>query len=184
MDGFIPDTPRAASQTIVYYEDALAKDGWKGQATGKSLNALKSELSVAIGRLGGVIGSFQSGSWGTGKEKRVGYRIHFSISEEDGIQQPGQLDVAALPVRPQTSRHRKSLEQRQEESLRMALFMTVQAFEGMWFLRQLAPGFQPMLPWLLTNSGHTINELYLLRGHTATLLPAGMEDFEEGEFSE
>lgn len=183
MDGFIHDAPQRASERLIYYEDALAKDGWKGQATSKSLNALKSDLSVVIDRMGGIIGSFQAGSWGTGKDKRVGYRIHFSISEEDFGSLPGQLDIAALPVRPQNSRHRKSLEQRQEESLRMALFMVVQAFEGMWFLRQLAPGFVPMLPWLLTNSGHTINELYLVRGHTATLLPSGMEDFIEGEVS-
>ena len=67
----------------------------------------------------------------------------------------------------------------------MALYMLREALDGTWFLRQLSPGYAPLMPWMLErDSGKTFTELWsdsVLGGH---LLPEPSEGVREVKFVE
>lgn len=65
---FIPDTPKKVKE-VPYYEDVSSKDGWQGQQTTKSMERLKQEVTDAVERLGGVVRSFQSGTFMMGGDE-------------------------------------------------------------------------------------------------------------------
>lgn len=152
---FIPEQKQAES--VPYFEDVTAADGWQGHTTTKSIDTLKAEIIQAISRLGGLVSGFQKGVFG---DNREGFRIHYAIERDNGIMVPGQFDLAALPVKSSTRLHR-SKDKRQEQALKMALYMTRQALDGLWFLQQLSPGYIGLLPWMLeAKSGQTLSQLW------------------------
>ena len=176
---FIPTEHQA--QDVPFYDDVTTNGGWQGHTTGKTVNALKAEVSAAITRLGGVVTGFQRGAFATEAREREGYRIVYFIERPDGSTVPGRLDVAALPVR-KDQRRQRSYDSRREKSLKMALFMLRNALDGLWFLQQLSPGYAPLMPWMLDHrSGKTVTQLWSEAGISGNLLPPG-EDFVEGEF--
>lgn len=181
MDGFIPDGPTKA-EPVPNFENARSEDGWQGQGTTKSLDRLKAELMEAITRAGGMVTAFTPGAWGEPPFQRPGYRIKFALERDGGAMHPGQLDIAALPCKQPDRASKKGGVTNKEASLRMALYMARNAFDGLWFLRQLSPGFVPLLSWLLDDrTGKTLTQLYGMAGNFAHLLPAGDADFVEGE---
>lgn len=168
---FIPDTPPKAAE-VPYFENARESDGWQGQTTGKSIDRLKTEIISAVGLLGGMVTGFQRGKF----ERRLGFRVHYVIERPDGIIVPGRIDVAALPLRYYS-------EKKQEQSLRMALFMLRDALKGTWFLQQLSPGYSALMPFMLTDSDKTISQLWADSPVMQPLLPPGSDEFIEGEIS-
>ena len=176
---FIPTEQEA--QEVPYFEDVSGEGGWQGHATGKSLATLITEVSSSIARLGGIVTGFQRGTFAFGDKTRDGYRIGYFIEAPNGNTMPGRLDIAALPVRKDT-RRRKSHESYREKSLRMALYMLRNALDGLWFLRQLSPGYAPLMPWMLDyHTDKTITELWSETRIMSNLLPRG-EEFTEGKF--
>ena len=168
---FIPTEQEA--QEVPYFDDVSGEGGWQGHATGKSLATLVSEVSSSLARLGGIVTGFQRGTFAAGDKIRDGYRIRYFIEAPNGNTMPGRLDVAALPVRK---------EARREKSLRMALYMLRNALDGLWFLRQLSPGYAPLMPWMLDcHTGKTVTQLWSETKTMSNLLPPG-EEFTEGEF--
>lgn len=182
---FIPDQPKHEIDAP-YYDNVTAEGGWRGHSTGKSIETLKSEIMSSISRLGGMVVSFQRGTFVINDQKREGFRIHYTVDQPDGSLWPGRLDVAALPVKDDHSK-RRSYDSRKEKSLKMALYMLREALDGTWFLRQLTPGYAPLMPWMLEReSGKTFTELWsdsVLSGHQ---LPAPSEggDMVDAEFAE
>src|SRR5512140_968328 len=146
---FIPETPKNKGTAVVFYEDAIASDGWQGQTTTKSLERLKTEVITSIERLGGVVRSFQRGTFQGDGYDRDGFRISYHIQGNDGKLYPGQVDIAALPVK-NDYRSRSTQDMRKDRSLRMALYMLKIAMDGTWFLQQLSPGYSALMPWMLT----------------------------------
>jgi hypothetical protein len=168
---------------VPFFDDVTAGDGWQGQTTGKSIETLKVEIGTSIARLGGMIVNFQMGEF-IGPPLRYGCRI-FYIIESEGKHIPGQLDVAALPVRPASGRRggSESYEKRVEKSMRMTLFMVREALAGMWFMQMLNPGYAPLMPWMIDKkSGKTITQLYNDNLSGKFQLPE--PSIEEGEFHE
>ena len=68
--------------------------------------------------------------------------------------------------------------------MKMALYMLREAFGGLWFLQQLAPGYAPLIPLLLVEGGKTVGEMWLDAGLTSNLLPSPDQAFVEGEYEE
>lgn len=181
MSNFIPDQPKAA-ENVPFYEDVTSTQGWQGQTTTKSIEILKSEVSIAVTRLGGMVTSFQKGTFQIGDRDRLGYRVNYSIETPDGNLIPGRIDIAALPVRKNPP---NSYDSRCEKSLKMALFMLRDAFDGLWFLQQLSPGFVPLLPFMLSGKKElTISQLWNESSMMKNLLPPSKGDFIEGEIRE
>lgn len=173
---FVPEPPRVATQ-VPYFEDASREDGWQGQASTKTIEKLKAEITACIDRLGGKVLTIQSGKYKTGKLTRFGFRIEYLIVNGEAIGR-GRIDIAALPLRQWTNI-------KQERTRRMALYMMRVALEGTWFLSQLSPGYAPLMPFMLTNKGKTITELWSGGEVMKNLLPEGSSDFiEEGDFRE
>ncbi|MCK4817812.1 hypothetical protein KA005_18725, partial [bacterium] len=113
---FIPEQPSKALE-IPYFDDVTSEGGWRGMSTGKSIETLKSEVTQAIARLGGVVAGFVRGKMITpdGLE-RGGFQIHYAIEAEGGKMIPGRLEIAALPVREKRRMRPGTLERKKEAS--------------------------------------------------------------------
>lgn len=177
MSTFIPDLPKKAA-CVPYYEDANAAGGWAGQSTTKTMEMLKIEISLAINRLGGFVSGFQKGSFIIDNKERMGFRVTYSIVDANGTARPGMIEIAALPVKAYPA---MSYEARCEKALRMALFMLRDSFDGLWFMQQLSPGYAPLMPFMLTEGGETLTQLWSKNTMMKNLLPPGEEEFIEGE---
>jgi hypothetical protein len=175
---FIPEQPKN-SFDVPYYEQAREDDGWKGQATTKSLDRLKSEVTQSITRLGGFVSGFQIGTFQIESQDRQGFQIHYSLSDANGRLIPGRLDIAALPVKNKWNATKK------DKSLRMALFMLRDALDGMWLFQQLSPGYAPLMPFMIgSQDGKTITQLWAESSTMKNLLPPGDADFIEADVIE
>jgi hypothetical protein len=173
---FQPDKAQKQSEETPFFDDINVGSGWEGMTTQKSFEKLNGEIREALGFLGAEVTSFMRGKFG---QDRQGYRISFVIVSADGTERKGQIDVAALPCRPQV-RYRRggvaSLEKRQEQSLKAALFNIRDILEGMYRMRFIQPGFDPMMAWTLTDQGKTVMQLWNERMSSDHLLPAGKEE--------
>jgi hypothetical protein len=184
MTNFIPDQPKQA-RAVPFYDDVNSESGWQGQSTTKTIETLKSEITSAISRLGGVVTGFQKGTFEVGSLKREGYRVSYNIETPDGGMVPGRIDIAALPVKAGGSyRANSSYQNRCEKSLKMSLYMLKISFDGLWFLQQLSPGFAPLMPFMLAKNDQTISQLWCESATMKNLLPPGGSDFVDGEFAE
>jgi hypothetical protein len=178
MSNFIPDQPKAV-ENVPFYEDVTSAQGWQGQTTTKSMETLKSEITMAVSRLGGMVNGFQKGIFLVGNQERQGFRVSYSIEIPDGKFMPGRIDIAALPVRKAPI---NSFNSRCEKSLKMALYMLRNSFDGLWFLQQLSPGFAPLMPFMLSGTKDlTVSQLWSETALMQSLLPPGDADFIEGE---
>lgn len=191
---FIPENEKLEIE-VPYYSEVQGKssDGWSGHTTGDTVGGLKSKISAALGRLGGMVTSFQRGQF---KDEKTGLlreaiRIHYTITNEHGDLWPGQIDIAALPVNRKSCRDEKSYRNKIDRSLRMAMYMTLTALQGAWNMRVLSPGYAPLMPWMLTPRGETFSkvfELSLSREGISALLPEPEIEKEidvfDGEFRE
>ena len=174
---FVPDLPKQAAD-VPFFEDVEASDGWQGQTTQKSMDSLKSEVAIAVSRLGGIVVGFVKGSF----DNRMGFRLHYTITALDGMLIPGQIDIAALPVRgPKRHYDNKTKEHAQEQSLKMALFMFRNALSGLWFLQQLSPGYAPLMPFMIMQDGKTVTQIWSEQSNMKMLVPPKDGDFVEGE---
>lgn len=182
MNNFIPNQPNEAPK-VPFFDDVTSEDGWQGHATSKSIETLKTEVTKAISRLGGVVSGFQRGVFNIDGKKREGFQIHYALSAPGGKYVPGRLDVASLPVR-YNWRSRRSEDERKEQSLRMALYMLRNAIDGLWFLQQLSPGYAPLMPWMLTPEGKTVSQMWADSSVMNNLLPPGDSEFVEAEVVE
>jgi len=175
FEAFQPDKTQKQSSEIPFFEDVAVSSGWEGMTTQKSFEKLNGEIREALGFLGAEVTSFMRGTFG----KRQGCRISFVIVSADGTERKGQIDVAALPCKP-TLQYRRggvaSLELRQEQSMKAALFNIRDILEGMYRMRFIQPGFDPMMAWTLTDQGKTVMQLWNERMMSDHLLPAGKED--------
>lgn len=196
MAEFIPKQETKAL-VVPYFDEVTAEGGWRGMSTGKSIDTLKSEVTQALARLGGVVAGFVLGTRVSleGQEPdREGFQIHYGIEAKNGKVVPGRLDVCALPVRQKSRRSRPgSLERQKQASLKMALFMARDALTGLWFLQVLSPGFAPLMPWMLVGSGKnrtTVTQLWSESAVMKQLLPPDDSEFEseddaiDGSFKE
>jgi hypothetical protein len=175
---FIPDQPKAV-ENVPFYEDVTSAQGWQGQTTTKSMETLKSEITMPISRLGGMVTGFQKGKFQIGKQERLGFRVTYTIETPEGKLIPGRIDIASLPVRPSPF---ASFNTRCEKSLKMSLYMLRNSFDGLWFLQQLSPGFAPLMPFMLSGNGElTVSQLWSETALMQNLLPPGDADFIDAE---
>jgi len=180
---FIPDQPKSKTPDVPYFDNVSEKDGWQGQATGKSIDTLKNEITDAVRRLGGMVTGFQQGTFTISKQKRDGFQVHYIIEDPDGKMTRGRIDIAALPVK-EDYRLQRSIKTRREQSLKMALYMLRVALNGTWFLQQLSPGYAALLPWMLADGQRTLTQAWSEKAMMGLLLPPGSSEFVEGSFKE
>lgn len=170
---FIPEEKKAVA--VPYFEDVKEGDGWQGHGTHKEAEELQSEVIKAVTRLGGIVSAFQRGTFQIEKQKRQGLQVHYAVKGSDGRLIPGRLDVAALPLRNETSRKR-------DAAYCMALYMLREFLDGMWLMQQLSPGYAPLMPWMLASpDGKTVSQLWAESSVMNNLLPPGDADFIEAE---
>jgi hypothetical protein len=176
---FIPEQQKEASN-VPYFDDVTSEGGWKGQTTTKSLDTLKNEIVLSVSRLGGLVISFQRGKFE--ELHREGFRLRYNIENLDGTVMPGRIDIAALPVRPTPS---STYNRRVEQALKMSLFMLRDAFDGLWFLQQLSPGYAALMPFMLNgNNQKTITEMWSETASLHALLPPSDSEFVDGLVTE
>jgi hypothetical protein len=181
FDNFEPDKSQKTTTETPFFEDISTLSGWEGMTTEKSIEKLTGEIREALGFLGAEVIAMMRGKFGT----RQGYRITCVISSADGTERKAQLDIAALPCKLSARGGWKSIEKRQEQSLKTALFNVRDNLEAMYRMRFLQPGFDPMMAWTLTNQGKTIMQLWNEQMSSNRLLPAGKEDdFIDAEIKE
>lgn len=177
---FVPEQPTDSTK-VPFFDEADKEAGWQGQATTKSIKTLQSEIIESISRLGGLVINFQRGSFQSEFGNRDGFRVHYVVQAGDGRQVPGRIDIAALPVKPDTYRS-NSIDKRREQSLKMALYMLRTALDGTWFLQQLSPGYSALIPFMLmSGTGKTVSELWAESSVMNNLLPPGDDEFVNGE---
>ena len=175
---FKPETD--SELKIPFFDDVSAADGWEGHTTSKSIDTLKSELSINLARLNCIVTGVLSGSYGD----RLGYQIHFAIKLPEGGMAPSRLDIACLPVSPKRRRRGYGTDPRIEGTKKMALFMVNKALKGMFFFSVLAPGFIPFMSLMLDNKQRTLGQVWIEQGKLAALMPPKNTVFEEGEVVE
>lgn len=178
---FVPDQPKRQAE-VPYFEDATQAGGWAGHATGKNIDKLQAEISVAIQRLGGVVTTIQSGSFedeNNPKRRRSGYIFYYNIAAPTGDIFQGKIEIAALPLRSPSP-------DKEHKTRCMALYMLRDALNGQWFLQQLSPGYASLLPFMLVDGNNTISQLWTQK-HMFPELPAprSQEDADiiEGDFN-
>jgi len=184
---FIPNNDQKPTIDVPYFDEARSADGWQGHTTTLSYDRLKSDVTNAIARLGGVVHSFQQGTYEIEKKVRMGVQIHYSIEGPNKQMIYGRLDIAALPVKEpkRRSNWRGTKTNWEEASLRMAMFNVVQVLKAQWILKQMNPDYVPLMPWLLNDKGRTITELYTSAGMGNLALPKPKTDEAiMGEFRE
>ncbi|MCD4751894.1 MAG: hypothetical protein K8R40_02365 [Anaerolineaceae bacterium] len=157
---FIPDKESRVEE-VPFFEDVNATAGWAGHATSKSEADLKAEVSMAIGRLGGMVYAFTPGGFGN----RFGYRVYFNL--EGG--KPGQIDVVALPLR--TKLTARGYDAKKKAAIKMALYNLRDQLESMWRMQQLIPGYFGLLPMMMVGS-KTVGQLWVEELDAQKVLPA------------
>jgi hypothetical protein len=165
---FTPDQTEA--KKVPFFEDAKREDGWQGHTTTKNLGRLKDEVKQALARLGGLVVNFQQGTFQIDGQSRQGFQVFYAVEGR-----PAKLNIAALPIKDKWNNKKK------EQSLKMALYMLEIGLSGAWFMQQLSPGYAPLVPMMLTESGKTISELWAENSSMGRLLPAPETDFIEAE---
>ncbi len=187
---FVPDDDQGPELDVPYYGETKSEDGWQGHSTSRSYDTLKSDVTKALARLGGIVHGIQRGSYRIGDFERAGAQINYSIEGPDGNMAYGRLDVAALPVQEpyggnkSHSGYSRTLENLQMRSLAMALYNVVEALKAQWVLKQLNPAYVPLMPWLLGKDDLTLSEAYAEAGFSKALMPPNAGDFVEGDFRE
>jgi len=179
---------QSAAYDVPFFENARASDGWEGQATTKTIKQLETELTSAITRLNGGVTSIVWGKFNDGKNEREGCRIEFILRRDNGLVDSARIDLASLPCRDPNKPTPYRKFKNSDASKRMMLYMATQAFKGLWFMRMLAPGLVPLMPFLLIKDAQgkaqTLSELYAAQGMFSKLLPSPKADFVEGEVIE
>jgi len=179
FDAFQPDKQKPVEAP--YFEDITVSGGWEGMSTGKSFDKLKEEIEKALNLLDAKVTGFVRGTFG----KRQGYRVSFILVTPDDQLRRGLIDIAALPNKTTYRRNYGSLQKRQEQSLKTSLYNIRDILEGMYRLRFLQPGFDPLMQWTLTDQGKTVGQLWNERIMSDHLLPSGKEEaFIDGEVRE
>ena len=169
MLNFVPESQKAVE--VPYFEDVSRDEGWQGYSTTKPIKKLQAEIGDAIGRLGGIVSSFQRGTFLIDDKTREGFRVHYSIQNPNMQLVLGRIDIAALPVR------NKRDETKKDKSLRMALYMLRNALDGMWFMQQLSPGYAALMPWMIADGDQTVSQLWSASPIMSNLLPPPESEF-------
>lgn len=191
---FIPEADNK-KVSIPYYDDVAGKSnkGWSGHTTNKTIDNLESEITVALGRLGAIVTGFQRGHFidENSGHKRQATRIHYTVSNSQGELWPGVIDIASLPVDKDRAQNDNSYQIKLKKALKMALFMALTAFQGAWNMKILSPGYSPLMPWMVTDTGETFSKRWessLNTGGFAGLLPAPQAESDsnvvDGKFEE
>ena len=159
---FFPEDDNEPTLDVPYFDEARSADGWQGQSTTLSFDTLKSHITQAFSRLGGVVHGVQRGSFEIGGFTRPGAQVNYSLEGPNGKMIYGRLDIAALPVKKpkRTSRYQEILRKRMDQSLRAGLYNVVQVLKAQWVLKQMNPAYVPLMPWLLVKGNQTLTELY------------------------
>ncbi len=156
---FIPEE-EMQEQEVPYFQNARAVEGWVGYTTGKSIKVLQKEIREAMERLGGLVTGFKSGTFTTQERKRDGYQIHFVMEVVGDDVKKGRLEIAALPVKPKHNWEEPKKTYR-EQALRMALFMLRNYLNGLWYIKQLSPGYATLMPFIIdSKTGKTFSQLW------------------------
>lgn len=190
---FIPDDHEPEALDIPYVDELRKVDGWRGHTTTKSYETLKTDVTNAISKLGGVVHSIQRGAFKINNIERPGVVVHYTLEGPDGKMAYGRFDMAGPPfktvthVGEHTKTHREQTRARRDQSVRVGLYNVVEALKSQWVLKQLNPAYAPLMPWLLADGKNTITERFTAAGVGNIQLPEPKNDEDDvitGEFTE
>lgn len=163
---FKPDS-EGEEMVVPFYEDANNADGVIGYSTQRSQKELRSMITVAFGRLGAIVTSFQSGKFGN----RYGFRIHFVYNGSEG-----RIDVCALPIQNET-------DSKIDRAKRHALYSVWKRLVHQYNTLLVMPGDVPLVPYMLNSEGQTMLEYIREMGQIPSL-PDPQSRVVDGEFTE
>ncbi len=186
---FIPDE-NGQDYDVPMFDEVSAKDGWKGQATDKSVETLRAEISAEIGRMHGTMTGWLRGEYETEKGgRRPGIEIRYQIVTGEGQAFEGKIAIATLPYEVSEGRSdsAKLNRTRADKSLRTGLFNVRDALQSSRIMEVLSPGYSALMPWLLVSGNDkTVSEMWSEHGMGQRALPVPDEDGEivDGEIRE
>ena len=131
------------------------------------MERLQSEIVALLVRLGAGGIAFQQGKFESirhtppkGLIVRYGYLIHFNVQGH-----PHQMQVAALPLRSETSA-------KKQQVLRQALFVVRDQLKAMVTAIVFAPGSAPLVPYMLVpGTQQTVGEYILSSANLPNMNP-------------
>lgn len=129
----------------------------------------QTQISIEMGKLGGLVTAFIPGVFGIGDKKRYGYDIHFMYSGARGV-----IHVAGLPIRSETQENKDAVLVQALWNVRDWLKSAVTAFV-------FSPGSDALIPYLLVDGKHTIAEYVKTSGKLPQLV-APQNDVVDGKF--
>ena len=179
MFEFVSEKTEHKVEEVPYFEDATAANGWSGVTTTKTIETLKANIIASIGKLGGSVTGFEKGKFGG----RTGYRVHYVIETPEGKHVPGYMDAAALPLKPNVRNYHRygrgsGEANKEEKSLRMALYNIDMCLSSLWKFQRLSPGFAPLMPFMIMDkSGRNLTQLWSESSNLKALMPP-KDDFE------
>ncbi len=131
---------------VPFFREASTQEhGVRGHETKKTESQLKADIRRAVEKLGGVVSAIRRGTFNAFDPPREGYVIEFTIHGN-----PGELTVAALPFDPD---RKDPSENQRKKARKQALYTVRECLENQHNLRMLAPGSQPLLPYMLAPDG-------------------------------
>jgi hypothetical protein len=158
--------PKNEVKKVPFFEDVDSSDGWEGHRTRKTIKQLMTEISSNLSLLNCGVTQFREGKFGD----RFGFQILFSTQTEDGKMIPNRMDIAALPLKRYNST-------KEDNTKRMALYMTAQAIKGMYFLNVLSSAWIPFMSFMLTDKNETLGDMWIQNSKLALLMPPNDKNF-------
>lgn len=143
MSSFIPDL-KVELQIVPFFEDVKA-DVAPGYRTILTPKKLQDEIAGLLTKLGAGAVTFVPGQY-PGMPIRYGFQLRFNLR---GV--PGRIDIAALPMRTETSK-------KKDQAQAQALFLVRDWLRGEVFSTLYRPGAIPLMPFLIGAGGKTVTE--------------------------
>lgn len=168
---FQEDTKKTSSDAP-WFEEVTGDAGFRGYSTQKSEDQLMSNITAALGRLGGKIIGVRRGKWIDDKKRqRYIYEFNFSMAGPgDQGAAMGVIQVAAFPIRKWT-------EKKDMQARKMALYVLQDMLETTFNFQRITPKeVATLIPFMLSASGMTLSESYLTGRITkGFMLPEGQK---------
>lgn len=142
-------TPDKIDDTLdaPYFEEAKADIAPYYSST-LSIENVKVEIGILIGRLGGEAAVFKAGYFGPATKRRYGYHLEFQMA---GM--PARMTVAGLPIL------HKETPNKIEGVKRQALLIVRDWLKSAVTSHVFAPGGNPLVQFLLVDGNRTLVEV-------------------------
>ena len=160
---FTPDQTQELPLTVPNFEDA--RSGFAPYYSSQMTEAeAKADIIAEMGKVGAGVTRIVDGTFGIGKQKRLGYEVHFLLYGKPGI-----IRVAGLPIG-------KTMTERKREQVKVQALLNVRDWIKTSITQQVfSPGLHPLVMKLLADDGsRTLEEMLVAEDGRLPMLEGGI----------